>query len=79
MKKKVLVTGGKGLVGSTLEADVKIGREYDLTNTNETRIDRSNMTYDLNLIGNGHYIDFHSPRPYEDHKDEIEKIISCVN
>jgi len=37
------------------------------------------MTYDLNLIGNGHYIDFHSPRPYEDHKDEIEKIISCVN
>lgn len=52
----------------------------EITPTNGyTRIDRSNMTYDLNLIGNGHYIDFHSPRPYEDHKDEIEKIISCVN
>lgn len=32
---KVLVTGGKGLVGSALEADVKIGREYDLTKSNE--------------------------------------------
>ena len=37
MEKKVLVTGGRGLVGSALDADVKIGREYDLTNTNETR------------------------------------------
>lgn len=30
--KKVLVTGAKGLVGSVISADVKIGREFDLTN-----------------------------------------------
>lgn len=28
--KKILVTGGKGLVGSALHADIKIGREFDL-------------------------------------------------
>lgn len=32
--KKVLVTGGNGLVGSTITADVRIGREVDLRNTN---------------------------------------------
>ena len=31
--KKVLVTGGHGLVGSTISADVRIGREVDLRNT----------------------------------------------
>lgn len=35
MENKILVTGGKGLVGSALDADVKIGREYDLTKSNE--------------------------------------------
>ena len=30
MNKKVLVTGGNGLVGSTLRADVRVGREIDL-------------------------------------------------
>jgi hypothetical protein len=43
-----------------------------------SRLDRSNMIYDLQNIENGHYIDFHSPRPYESHQDEIEKIISHV-
>jgi hypothetical protein len=42
------------------------------------RLDRSNMVYNVNDITNGHYIDFHSPRPYETHKDEIENIISYV-
>ena len=52
----------------------------EITPTNGyTRIDRSDMTYDIKLIDNGHYIDFHSRRPYEDHKDEIERIVSCVN
>ena len=32
--KKILVTGGNGLVGSTLKADVRIGREIDLRDTN---------------------------------------------
>jgi len=33
---KLLVTGGKGLVGCAINADVKLGREYDLTNPQET-------------------------------------------
>ena len=30
--KKLLVTGGHGLVGSSITADFKTGREFDLTN-----------------------------------------------
>ncbi len=32
---KLLVTGGKGLVGSAIKADIKLGREYDLKNPQE--------------------------------------------
>jgi GDP-L-fucose synthase len=32
MDSKILVTGGTGLVGSAINADVKVGRSYDLTN-----------------------------------------------
>ena len=28
--RKVLVTGGRGLVGSAIEAEIKIGSEFDL-------------------------------------------------
>jgi GDP-L-fucose synthase len=35
--RKLLVTGGNGLVGSAIDADVKIGREFDLTNTAQTQ------------------------------------------
>lgn len=34
--KKILVTGGNGLVGSAINADIKIGREFDLTVQVET-------------------------------------------
>jgi GDP-L-fucose synthase len=34
---KLLITGGHGLVGSSITADVKIGREFDLTNFDETQ------------------------------------------
>jgi GDP-L-fucose synthase len=34
--KKILVTGGNGLVGSSITSDVKIGKEYDLRNSDET-------------------------------------------
>jgi GDP-L-fucose synthase len=34
--KKLLVTGGNGLVGSSITSDVKIGKEYDLKNIDET-------------------------------------------
>jgi GDP-L-fucose synthase len=35
--KKLLVTGGHGLVGSSITADFKTGREFDLTNFDETQ------------------------------------------
>jgi len=34
--KKLLVTGGNGLVGTSITSDVKIGKEYDLRNPDET-------------------------------------------
>lgn len=34
--RKLLVTGGNGLVGSSIISDIKIGKEYDLRNINET-------------------------------------------
>jgi GDP-L-fucose synthase len=34
--KKLLVTGGNGLVGSSITSNVKIGKEYDLRNIEET-------------------------------------------
>jgi GDP-L-fucose synthase len=33
---KLLVTGGKGLVGSAIDADVSLGREYNLISSEET-------------------------------------------
>jgi hypothetical protein len=42
------------------------------------RIDRSNMIYDIKLLENGGYIDFHAPRPYEEYSDIIESIISKI-
>ena len=42
------------------------------------RVDRSDMRYDLNKVKNGDYIDFHSPRPYENYVDVIESIVSSV-
>lgn len=36
MKEKLLVTGGRGLVGSAINADVKLGREFNLINSIET-------------------------------------------
>lgn len=33
---KLLVTGGSGLVGSAIKAEVKLGREFDLVNAQET-------------------------------------------
>jgi len=34
--RKLLVTGGNGLVGSSITSDVKIGKQYDLRNIEET-------------------------------------------
>ena len=35
--KKLLVTGGQGLVGSSINAEYKIGREFDLINFEKTQ------------------------------------------
>jgi hypothetical protein len=42
------------------------------------RIDRSDMKFELNKIKKEFYIDFHSPRPYEEHSYVIEKILENV-
>jgi GDP-L-fucose synthase len=34
--KRLLVTGGNGLVGSSINSDIKIGKQYDLRNVDET-------------------------------------------
>lgn len=52
---------------------ISIERNYSL------RICRStNMIYNTFTLQSGKYIDFHAPRPYENHKDAIEFILSKV-
>jgi GDP-L-fucose synthase len=50
---KLLVTGGKGLVGSAINADVKLGREYDLTNPQEANkaFEYHNPTHVIHCAG----------------------------
>jgi hypothetical protein len=43
-----------------------------------SRIDRSNMNFNEQQLTSGNYIDFHAPRPYENHQNIIEFIISQV-
>lgn len=42
------------------------------------RIDRVNWGYDLELLQKGHYIDCHSLRPYNEFKDELNKLVSFI-
>lgn len=53
-------------------------RLIELAPKHNERIDRSNMSYVLGDIPKGRYVDFHSPRPYEEHQQVIELIASCV-
>lgn len=41
-----------------------------------TRIDRSNWIYNENKLISGYYVDSHLLRPFNEHKIEIEKLIS---
>tara|TARA_R100001082_G_scaffold86120_1_gene52705 strand:- start:7880 stop:8668 length:789 start_codon:yes stop_codon:yes gene_type:complete len=45
---------------------------------NGFRIDRPNWGYDEALVPNDYYYDSHSLRPYQDHKDEIDKLVNLV-
>tara|TARA_R110000803_G_scaffold109199_1_gene177575 strand:- start:13020 stop:13928 length:909 start_codon:yes stop_codon:yes gene_type:complete len=50
---KLLVTGGKGLVGSAIDADIKLGREYNLINPKETQeaFDHHKPTHVIHCAG----------------------------
>lgn len=63
--------------GNILKNSKKLIELPPIDNT-YNRIDRSDMLYDESLIIRGYYIDFHAPRPYENHAQTIEKIISKV-
>lgn len=56
---------------------VKLKRGWNPTSA-KNRIDRSNWSYDVKMLQNGEYIDSHSLRPYEEHKNEIDKIIDYL-
>jgi hypothetical protein len=45
---------------------------------NGFRIDRSNWIYDEQKILNNYYFDCHSIRPYEKHKNEINKLVNLI-
>lgn len=47
-------------------------------NSSYPRIDRSNISYDDNLLKSHYYIDFHAPRPYEKYSEIIEMIVSKI-
>ncbi len=42
------------------------------------RIDRSNWTYNIDLLKQGQYIDSHSLRPYNSYKQEIDNLIELI-
>ena len=52
--------------------------ELPPTDISYPRIDRSSMLYNEELLKNNYYIDFHAPRPYENHAEIIESIISKI-
>jgi GDP-L-fucose synthase len=53
MSKKVLLTGSKGLVGSSLNVDVPIGKEFDLIKFSETKkmFEINNPTHVIHCAG----------------------------
>ena len=44
----------------------------------DRRIDRMEWIYDPNLVSSGFYIDSHLLRPYNQHKDEIDKLVNLL-
>jgi hypothetical protein len=55
-------------------------RDRDLSWGGETkRIDRSNWSYDVNLLKNNYYIDSHLLRPYTQYKKNIDELLENIN
>lgn len=48
------------------------------SNYNAPNVDRSDWTYDPELVKQGYYMDSHMLRPYEEHKSEIDKLLDLV-
>ncbi len=48
------------------------------TRITNTRIDRGTWVYDVDLLKNGYYVDSHLLRPYQEHKQEIQRFIDDV-
>ena len=56
-------------------------RGYNISNdpTSINRLDRSTgCSYNLDLLKKKFYYDFHMPRPYSQHKDEIDNIVNIL-
>jgi hypothetical protein len=54
---------------------VKLGHGMEMS---YRRIDRLRWGYNKNLLQSGHYIDMHCPRPYNEHKAEINMIMQLA-
>jgi hypothetical protein len=54
---------------------IKLNRSW-FNDSESTRIDRSNWSYNPEKVKSGEYIDSHSLRPYSQHKTEIDKLIN---
>ena len=50
----------------------------DRTNLLGTRVYRPRFVYTEEQIKNGHFIDCHSLRPYQEHKVEIDKLMNII-
>jgi hypothetical protein len=61
------------------EQILKIDNSIVYTRSFNSRIDRSNWTYDENLLKNGFYLDSHLLRPFENYKQEINTLINKLN
>ena len=64
------------LMSTSPEKVVLLNRGW--SNGADRRIDRMNWNYDSKLIKKGYYIDSHLLRPYKQHKEEIDKLISFI-
>jgi hypothetical protein len=53
-------------------------RVHFLEREEDRRVDRSNWSYNIDLLKNGYYYDSHSIRPYLHYKNEIDKLINLI-
>jgi hypothetical protein len=54
------------------------GNVYQPKRPPNRRLDRSNWQYDPEVVKQGYYIDCHSIRPYNQYRDEIDKLVNLL-